>query len=299
MCNYPHVFDGIGKFPGALYHIQLDPSVTPKWTPCLPIPVHIEEAFKQEVDKMLQAWVLKPVHEAKPWNNSFVLVEGIDKSGNLKLRICLDPTSLNKAIVRGPYHLKTLEDIAHLLADACIMSICDCKKGYWHQKLDEVSSFLTTLNTELGRFRYTVLPFGATVAGDVFQCKLDQCFGNIKQVIVIANDIMIVGKKHNHSDHDIALTTLLETARKCNVKLKYEKLQCKKQKVDFFRETYTTSGHKPVQSMVSAITAMPAPICKKQVQSFIVMINYLSKFSVQLFELVEPIRRVIQRKSTF
>ena len=37
--------------------------------------------------------------------------------------------------------------------------------------------------------------FGATVAGDVFQWKLDQCFGNIKQVIVIADDIMIVGKK--------------------------------------------------------------------------------------------------------
>ena len=97
------------------------------------------------------------------------------------------------------------------------MSVCDCKKGYWHQQLDEASSFLITFNTELGRFRYTVMPFGATVAGDVFQCKLDQCFGNTKQVIVIADDIMIVGKKPNHSNHDQALTTLLETARRCNV----------------------------------------------------------------------------------
>ena len=56
------------------------------------------------------------------------------------------------------------------------------------------------------------MPFGATVAGDVFQCKLDQCFGQIKNVIVIAVDIMMVGKKINHSDHDQALTTLLETA---------------------------------------------------------------------------------------
>ena len=69
--------------------------------------------------------------------------------------------------------------------------------------------FLTTLNTELGRFRYTVMPFGVTVAGDVFQHKLDQCFGKIKQVIVIADDIIIVGKKPNHGDHGQALTTLL------------------------------------------------------------------------------------------
>ena len=55
------------------------------------------------------------------------------------------------------------------------------------------------------------------MAGDVFQCKLDQCFGKIKQVTVIADDIMIVGKKPNHSNHNQALTILLETARKCNV----------------------------------------------------------------------------------
>ena len=108
--------------------------------------------------------------------DSFVLVEGKDKSGNLKLRICLDPTNLNKVIMRDPYHFKIPEDIAHLLADACTMTFCNCKKGYWHQQLDEASSFLTTFNTETGRFRYTVMPFGTTVAGNVFQHKLDQCF---------------------------------------------------------------------------------------------------------------------------
>ena len=148
--------------------------------------------------------MLKPVHEATPWINIFVLVEGKDKSSSLKLRICLDPIILNKAIMGDPYYFKSPEDIAHLLVNACIMTVCDCKMGYWHQQFDEPSSFLTTFNTELGKFRYTVMPFGATVEGDVFQCKLDQCFGHIKNVIVIADDIMIVGMKHNHSGHDQA-----------------------------------------------------------------------------------------------
>ena len=215
--SYLDVFEGIGCFQGPPYHIQLDPSITPKQTPCRPILVHFKEAFKQEIDKMLKAGVLKPVHEATPWIDSFVPVEGKDKIGNLKLGICLDSTNLNKVIVREHYHFKTPEDIAHLLADACIMSVYDCKKGYWHQQLNKALSFLTTFNTEHGRFRYTVMPFGATVPGDVFQHNLAQCFGNIKQVIVIADDIMTVGKKPNHSDHDQALTTLLETARRCNV----------------------------------------------------------------------------------
>ena len=63
------------------------------------------------------------------------------------------------------------------------------------------------------------MPLGITVAGDVFQQKLDQCFGKIDQVIVIVDDIMIVGKKQNHKDHDIALTILLETAMQCKTQL--------------------------------------------------------------------------------
>ena len=77
---------------------------------------------------MLQAEVLNPVHETTPWINSFVLVEGKDKSGDLKLCICLIPTNLNKAIIREPYHFRMPDDIVHLLADAFIMTACDCKK---------------------------------------------------------------------------------------------------------------------------------------------------------------------------
>ena len=34
LANYSDVFDGIGCFTGPPYHIQVDPSVTPKQMPC-------------------------------------------------------------------------------------------------------------------------------------------------------------------------------------------------------------------------------------------------------------------------
>ena len=79
---------------------------------------------------MLQAGVLLPVTEATLWINSFVLVEKRGNHGQVKLRICLDPTNLNKAVTRELYHFRTPEDISHMLADACILTVCDCKKGY-------------------------------------------------------------------------------------------------------------------------------------------------------------------------
>ena len=133
------------------------------------------------------------------------------------------------------------------------MTVGNCKKGYWHQKLDEASSFLTTFNSEIGRFRCTVMPFGITLAGDVFWCKLDQCFGKIDQVIVIVDNILIAGKKQNHRDHDTALTTLLETARKCNVKLNFDSYSTKKIEVDFFG--------KHIQQMVASLPKVSVCHC--------------------------------------
>ena len=98
---------------------------------------------------------------------------------------------------------------------------------------------------------------------------------------------MIVGYKPDYSDHDQAFTTLLQTAQKCNIKLNYDKLQYKQDEVEFFGETYTTSGHRPSKDKVAAITSMPSPTNKMQVQSFIGMINYLSKFSLRLSDLAE------------
>ena len=118
------------------------------------------------------------------------------------------------------------------------------------------------------------MPFGTTVVGAVFQCKLDECFGKIEQVVIIADEIMIVGYKPDHNDHDQAFTTLMQTAKWYDVKLNYDKLQYKENEANFLGETYTTSGHKTSKDKVAAITCMPSPSNKKQVQSFIGIINY-------------------------
>ena len=81
--------------------------------------------------------------------------------------------------------------------------------------------------------------------------------------------------------------------------MNYEKLQYKKHEVDLFSEPYTISGCKPDKNKVTAITKMPAPTNKKQAQSFIGMVNYLSKFSTSLSEIAKPIRELAKDKIPF
>ena len=88
-------------------------------------------------------------------------------------------------------------------------------------------------------------------------------------------------------------------ARRCNVKLNYEKLQYKCMEVNFYWETYTTDGCKPAQSKITTIVEMSSPSSKREVQSFIGMGNHLSKFSPRLTELAEPIRDLVTEKVPF
>ena len=133
------------------------------------------------------------------------------------------------------------------------------------------------------------MPFGATAAVDIFQCKLDSIFLHLENVMIIADDIMVIGYQEDEQDHDKALTQLLETAKKNNIKLNFDKIQYKQKEVEFFGEMYTTQGCKPSDTKVKAITEMPKPENLKDLQTFLGMIQYLSKFSPRIAELAEPL----------
>ena len=86
------------------------------------------------------------------------------------------------------------------------------------------------------------MPFRAPLAGDVFQWKLDSIFLNLENVMIITDDTMVIGYQEHKWDHDKAFTQLLETAKKNNIKLHFDKIQYKQKEVEFFGKTYTTQG---------------------------------------------------------
>ena len=222
--QYKDIFEGIGTFPGKPYHINIDPSVPPKCLPCRPVPMHQQDEFKKQLDEMLQAGIIAEVHEATPWINSFVIVESV-RDGKRKFQICLDPKPLNKAIMHEPYVTRTPDDVYHLLADAKHITVIDFKKSFWQFPLDEESSYLTTFNTPFGCYRYLRMPFGTNVSGDCHQHGIDAKYGKLKNVIGIADDLLIWGNEPDGSDHDKAFQGVLDTTRQNNLKLNIDKVQ--------------------------------------------------------------------------
>ena len=67
---------------------------------------------------------------------------------------------------------------------------------------------------------------------------------------------MVIGYQEDEWDHDKAFTQLLETVKKNNIRLNFDKIQHKQKEVEFFGKTYidTTQGCKPSDTKVKAIT---------------------------------------------
>ena len=62
------------------------------------------------------------------WLNSFVIV----KKPNGSLGICLDPTDLNKEIVRPVCNSQTMDDVIEKLKGAKYFAVFDTSKGFFH-----------------------------------------------------------------------------------------------------------------------------------------------------------------------
>ena len=92
--EYADTFSGLGCITDVAHHIKINPTCKPVVHPPRKIPVMIRTKVKEELARMEQLGVIEWIHEPTEWVNSMVTV--VKPSG--KLRICIDPRDLNKAL---------------------------------------------------------------------------------------------------------------------------------------------------------------------------------------------------------
>ena len=218
-----------------------------------------------------------------------------------KIRICLDPTDLNKAIKRSHFPLPTIEETVQNIGNARVFSVVDAKDGFWQIKLTDKSSYLTTFNTPFGRYRWLRMPFGINSAPEEFQRRMTELVEGLNGVKVVMDDILIYGCGNNDqeaiADHDANIIKLLDRLQEENIKLNIKKMKFKLKEVRYIGHVLTSEGLKSDPEKVEAILKMPKPTNVKEVKSFLGMVNYLSKFLPQLSTITEPLR-VLERKDT-
>ena len=295
LSEFLDVFTGVGCLEGN-YSIRVDDNIPPVVHPPRKVPVPLRETLKTELDNLVKNGILAKVTEPTSWVSSLVIV----KKPNGKIRVCLDPRDLNRAIKRSHYPLPTIEEVSTRLSRARVFSVLDATCGFWQVRLDEKSSYLTTMNTPFGRYRWLRMPFGINSAPEVWQQRMHELVEGLTGVEVIADDFLICGfgdtTKAATANHDQNLKAFLLRARERNLTINSEKLKLRQSQVSFIGHLLTAEGLRPDPSKVEAIVHYPAPTNLPELRTFLGMVQYLAKFCQHLSTVSQPLRQLEKKE---
>ena len=142
---YPNSFDRLGSLKGA-YNIGVDPTVKPATHARRKVPIESKEAIDKELDYLIEEEIITEQVEPTPWVSSVTF----PRKPNGEVRVCLDPSNLNKAIIREHHKPMTVEEIAHELARATVYTKANALKAFLQMHLTHEASLLTTFNSHRG-----------------------------------------------------------------------------------------------------------------------------------------------------
>ena len=136
-------------------------------------------------------------------------------------------------------------------------------------------------DTPWGIFCFMKLPFGLCGPQYFFQYYMDLNFESLTNAHIIADDVLIggldLGPSDDH-DHDRCLLQVLNRCREVGLKLNAAKCIFKAKQVVFYGHLVHTSGLSPDPRKVQAISSMPVPSNKTELQSYIGVCNFLSPY---------------------
>ena len=144
LTDFADIFKRLGRMEGKL-HREVDDSVSPVIMPSRRVLVALKGKLKEEIDRLIAAGVLTKVEEPTKWVSSGV----VTAKSNGKMRVCIDPRPLNKALHRSHYPLLVIDDILPELGKEQVFSKADLKDGFLQIELDDESRCLTTVGSTL------------------------------------------------------------------------------------------------------------------------------------------------------
>ena len=257
------------------------------------VPIEYKEEIEKELAEIVQQGIIAKQTEPTPWVSSLTY----PKKANGKLRICLDPKDLNRAIIHENHKAPTLEEITHVLTGATRFSKVDGNKAFFGIHLTEGASLLTMFNTHLRRYRFLCVPFGLKMSQDIFQMRMDDIVAQCPGVLAIHDDVFIYG--NDDKDHNTNIINLFNMAQKEGLVFNSKKGAIKQESGTFFGGVFSTQGYSPDPEKIQGISEMTPPQTKQELQSFLSAVNYLQTFISHLSSNTEPLQALLRKENSF
>ena len=290
--KYEAMFDGtLGNYTGSKYKIELRENVTPYHARPFPIPKIHEETLKKEVKRLVKIGVLKCINNSEWAAPTFIIPK---KNGTV--RFISDFRELNKRIKRKPFPIPKIQDLLLKLEGFKYATSLDLNMGYYHIELCPESKTLCTIVLPWGKFEYQKLPMGLCNSPDIFQEKMNELFAGFDYVRTYIDDLLAISNG-TFDDHLDKLGTVLDKLQKSGFKVNAEKSFFANDNLEYLWFKITRNGIMPLPDKVQAIQNIAVPKTKKQLRSFIGIINYYRDMWIHRSEILAPLTSMTSKQA--
>jgi hypothetical protein len=292
--KYQHLFDGsLGTWNAKPYNIELKPDAKPYHSRPFPVPKIHEATLKIELERLTKAGVLKKVNQSE-WAAPTFLIPKKDAM----VRFISNFRKLNKRIKRKPYPIPKIQDLLLKLEGFQYATTLDLNMGYYHIELSPFSKRLCTIVTPFGKYEYQHLPMGLCNSADIFQERMYEIFSNLEYVRVYIDDLLVTSCS-TFEEHLQKLELVFSRLSEAGLKINANKSHFAVSEIEYLGYWITRNGIQPVHKKVEAIQRIAPPTTKKQVRSFIGLINYYRDMWPRRSEILAPLTRLTSKDVPF
>ena len=276
-----------------IYHIYLKGNVKTDIVPIRKIPDGLHNKLNKELERMEELGIIEKIVKPTRWMNDLVTIE----KPNRKLQVCLDPRPLNKAIQKEYHKFPTAKEIITQISGAQFFSQLVASSGSWQIQVDDSSSNLLAFRTPFAMYKFRRIPNGIHTASNIFEAEVSKLTTNMEGVANLQDDIIVWGRtKENHDENLIQVLTWI---RDSGFKLNYSKCIFGTRELVYLGHIISAGDVRPDLNKIKAITNMPIPSNKFQLQRFLSMAKYIGKSVPNLSEVAAPLRLLLKNDNVF
>uniref|UniRef100_A0A670IUR3 Gypsy retrotransposon integrase-like protein 1 n=1 Tax=Podarcis muralis TaxID=64176 RepID=A0A670IUR3_PODMU len=273
-------------------HLAQHHFVTGDSPPIASRPYRVGEAVAQniesEVKEMLELGVIEPSKSA--WASPIVLVPKPDGS----IRFCVDYRKINMITVPDVFPLPRIDTLIEKLGCARFITVMDLTKGYWQIPLSPEASEKSAFTTHVGLYQFKVLPFGLRNAPAAFQRLINSLIHDMSEFCCAYLDDLAVFSE-SWPEHLKHLQRVLARLQEANLTVKMSKCQFAQGEVVYLGFRVGSGSIKTLEAKIQCIQEWPRPLVKKDVQSFIGLVNYYRRFINHFSTLAAPLTNLCKK----
>ena len=274
--------------------MNVNPLIAPKkQLPRRPSREHVE-AVREEVTRLKQARAIQEVLYPE-WLANTVVV----KKKNVKWRVCVDFTDLNKACPKDPFLMPKKDQLVDATVGHPQMSFLDAFQGYHQIPLALDDQERTAFVTPIGNYHYKVMPFGLKNARSTYQRMMTRMFELQlgKNIEIYINDMVVKSKMV--SEHLEDLRVIFQILRKYKLRLNASKCSFGVGLGKFLGYMVTHKGIEVNPDQIKAINNLRSPRNPKEVQKLTGMAAALNRFISRSADRCRPFFLLINKWKGF